>query len=325
MASTRFFRYLAPNLITLSSMIFGLVSLWSSHNGKYSLAAWMIVYAVLTDRLDGLVARAVKGTSELGMQLDSFADSLNFGVAPAFLILTYLSGRPDLPYYDRGGAHTLLFVICGGYMLCAVFRLARYNVISDDQVPTKIFFGFPTTLAGGMLASWMLVFLKYDPGSPSFGGAKVFGDAFVTPPSVWKYFPIAVAVFGYLMASRLPMPKVGMTKNKPISIILMVLMTIGYVCGFLMRYPEVLFWMPTTWVVIFLVWGQASASARAMYPPPLFPRQEPARPLTRPQEDLVDIVLDEANGGNGTASAGADTSTATGEGTGTPASAHKPE
>jgi len=295
MVSSRLFRYLAPNLITLSSMIFGLVSLWSSYNGDFPLAAWMIVYAVLTDRLDGLVARAVKGTSELGMQLDSFADSLNFGIAPAFLVLTYLSGRPDLPYYDRGAAHTLLFIVCGGYMLCAIFRLARYNVLSDDQVPTKIFFGFPTTLSGGMLAIWFLVFLKYDPHtSPGFGGAKLFGESFQTPAAVWTYFPIAVAVFGYLMASRLPMPKLGKTKNRPIGVLLLVLMTIGYACGMLMRYPELLFWMPTTWCLIFLIWGQASASARAMYPPPLFPRT-PKRPLIRPQEDLGEIVaLDES-------------------------------
>ncbi|HEY0478170.1 MAG TPA: CDP-alcohol phosphatidyltransferase family protein [Kofleriaceae bacterium] len=296
MASTRFFRYLAPNLITLSSMIFGLVSLWSSHNGHYALAAWMVIYAVLTDRLDGLVARAVKGTSELGMQLDSFADSINFGIAPAFLILTYLTGRADLPYHDRGSlAYYLLFAACGGYMLCAIFRLARYNVLSDDQVPTKIFFGFPTTLSGGMLAIWMLLFLKYDPQTtPDFGGAKLFGDSVHTPVAVWTYFPIAVVIFGYLMASRLPMPKVGMTKNKLLSVILMVLMTVGYVCGFVMRYPEVLFWMPTVWSVMFLIWGQASASARAMYPPPLFPRKpQPERALQRPQEDLVDLVLDE--------------------------------
>src|SRR5882762_8855636 len=208
MQISRVLRYLAPNLITLSSMIFGLVSLWSAHNGDAPLAAWMIIYAVLTDRLDGLVARAMKATSELGMQLDSFADFLNFGVAPAFLLLSYLSSRPDLPYGDHDSvAHTLLFVACGGYMLCAIFRLARYNVLSDDQIPTKIFFGFPTTLAGGMLAIWILLLLKYDPTAPTFGGAKLFGESLQTPLSVWTYFPIAVAVLGYLMASRLPMPK----------------------------------------------------------------------------------------------------------------------
>jgi CDP-diacylglycerol--serine O-phosphatidyltransferase len=295
MPSMQFFRYLAPNLITLSSMIFGLVSLWSSHNGDFALAGWMVVYAVLTDRLDGLVARAVKGTSEVGMQLDSFADALNFGIAPAFLILTYLTGRPDLPYHDRGSlAYILLFIVCGGYMLCAIFRLARYNVLSDDQVPTKIFFGFPTTLSGGILVIWLLLFLKYDPRtSPDFGGAKLFGDSLHTPAVVWTYFPIAVAIFGYLMASRLPMPKVGRSKNKLITVILFILMTVGYVCGMLMRYPEVLFWMPTVWVLMFLIWGQVSASARAMQPPPMFPRKEPARPLQRPQEDLMDLVLDE--------------------------------
>ena len=106
MASARFLRYLAPNVITLSSMIFGLVSLWSAHNGDFTLAGWMVIYAVLTDRLDGLVARAVKGTSELGMQLDSFADFLNFGIAPAFMTLCYLNSRSDLPY-QTGTAHSM--------------------------------------------------------------------------------------------------------------------------------------------------------------------------------------------------------------------------
>lgn len=289
---SRVLRYLAPNLITLSSMIFGLVSLWSAHNGDAPLAAWMIIYAVLTDRLDGLVARAMKATSELGMQLDSFADFLNFGVAPAYLVLVYLSSRPDLPY-QAGTAHTLLFVACGAYMLCAVFRLARYNVLTDDQIPTKMFFGFPTTLAGGLIAIWMLLFLKYDPTSEPFGGARLFGDHFQTSPDVWRYFPIGLVVMGYLMASRLPMPKVGMTKNKLVSAFLLLLVASGYACGFAMRYPEICFWMPTVWSVMFLIWGQASATARAMYPPPLFPKKAPGRPLERPQEDLADIVLDE--------------------------------
>jgi CDP-diacylglycerol--serine O-phosphatidyltransferase len=289
-------RYLAPNLITLSSMIFGLVSLWSAHDGDPALAAWMIIYAVLTDRIDGLVARALKATSELGMQLDSFADFLNFGVAPAYLVLTYLSGREGLPFHT-GAAHYLLFAACGAYMLCAVFRLARYNVLSDDQVPTKMFFGFPTTLTGGLIAIWFLVFLKYDPtltSEQAFGGAKLFGDIH-TPLGVWKYFPLALVVGGYLMASRLPMPKGGMTKNKVVSVGLLAFMAFGYVCGFLQVYPEACFWMPTVWSVGFLIWGQASPSARAMYPPPLFGSREPAKPLARPQEDMEDIVLDESH------------------------------
>jgi CDP-diacylglycerol--serine O-phosphatidyltransferase len=299
--ATRALRYLAPNLMTLSSMIFGLVSLWSAHQGDAPLAAWMIIYAVLTDRLDGLAARALKATSELGMQLDSFADFLNFGVAPAYLVLVYLAGRPDLPF-QSGTGHTLLFIASGGYMLCAVFRLARYNVLSDDSTPTKMFFGFPTTLAGGLIAIWMLLLLKYDPmyaGDNAFGGTKLFdklfGDSFQTPLAAWKYFPIALAVGGYLMASRLPMPKVGMTRNKAVSVVLLTLVALGYVCGFAMRYPEICFWMPTVWTLAFLIWGQASARARAMYPPPLFKFSDDAaaEPKERPQEDLVDIVLDE--------------------------------
>src|SRR3954470_815813 len=104
---SRGLRYMAPNIITLSSMVFGLISLYSAHNHNAPLAAWMIIYAVLTDRLDGLVARALKATSELGMQLDSFADMLNFGIAPAYLVLVYLPSRVD--YYADGTGHTLLF------------------------------------------------------------------------------------------------------------------------------------------------------------------------------------------------------------------------
>jgi CDP-diacylglycerol--serine O-phosphatidyltransferase len=283
---------MAPNVITLSSMVFGLVSLWSSHRGNYPLAAWLIIYAVLTDRLDGLVARAMKATSELGMQLDSFADFLNFGIAPAYLILTYIPQRE--PYYADGTGEVLLVIACSAYMLCAVFRLARYNVLSDDKVPTKMFFGFPTTLSGGLLAIWILLFLKYDPTVETFGGAKLFGDSFVTPVTVWRWLPIPMVILGYLMASRLPMPKVGMTKNKAVSVGLFICLTAGYVCGFAMHYPELCFWMPTAWALAFLIWGQASAKARAMYPPPLFPRKTVGADKSRPQEDLEDIVLDEA-------------------------------
>src|SRR5436190_24400420 len=103
-------------------MIFGLVSLWAASQGNASLSAWMIIYAVLTDRIDGLVARALKATSELGMHLDSFADMLNFGVAPAFLVLSYVPSRVE--YHQSGVGHFLIFAACGAYMLCPVSRPA---------------------------------------------------------------------------------------------------------------------------------------------------------------------------------------------------------
>jgi hypothetical protein len=90
------------------------------------------------------------------------------------------------------------------------------------------------------------------------------------------------------------MPKVGMTKNKLVSAGLLTLVVSGYICGFAMVFPESCFWMPTGWCIIFLIWGQASAKARAMYPPPLFPKKDPVKALIRPQADIEDIVLDEA-------------------------------
>jgi CDP-diacylglycerol---serine O-phosphatidyltransferase len=269
--SRRWIRYLAPNAITATSMMFGMVSLWSAHRGDYSLAAWMIIYAVMTDRLDGVVARFLKATSDLGVQLDSFADFLNFGVAPAFLVFCYLTHRPDLPYFDAGWPRVLLMATCGIWVLSAVFRLARYNITSDENVPTTIFFGVPTTLAGGLVAIWFLVLLKYDPSYPPFGGPRVFG-AFVTPLSIWTYFPFGLVVGAYLMSSSLPMPKVGLARNRLVTAFVLANVATGYIAGFAMTIPDVTAWMPSAWLVAFLIWGQLSSSAKALRPPMLFPR-----------------------------------------------------
>ncbi|MEZ4358804.1 MAG: CDP-alcohol phosphatidyltransferase family protein [Kofleriaceae bacterium] len=284
--TTRRIRYLAPNAITAASMMFGMVSLWSAHQHNYSLAAWMIIYAVLTDRLDGVVARLLKATSDLGVQLDSFADFLNFGVAPAFLSFSYLSERRDLPYFEPGWPRFALMATCGGWVLSAVFRLARYNITSDEKVPTKIFFGIPTTLAGGLMAIWFLVFLKYDPGYREFGGPKLLGD-FVTPLAVWRYLPLALIVGAYLMASTLPMPKVGRTRSKALTVFVAANLLLGYVASFAMVLPDLTAWLPSAWIIIFLIWGQFFPSARALRPPPLFPRTDGGIKI-RHQEDLGD-------------------------------------
>jgi CDP-diacylglycerol---serine O-phosphatidyltransferase len=284
----RALRYLAPNAITTASLVFGLVSLVASHKGHWDLAGWMIVYATLTDRLDGFVARAVKGTSELGVQLDSFADMLNFGVAPAFLVFTFLDGHPVLDF-DDGARRVLLIAACIAWVLAAVFRLARFNVISEEGVPTKIFFGVPTTLAGGVLITWFLAMLKYASPEVALGHA-VGGSKLVdvtTPLGAWQWLPVAMLVGAFLMASSLRMLKIGSSQKWAAAIFVGVNVAAGYILGFLQLYPEYLVWPPTLWIVVFLIWGQTSAKARQFHPPRLFPPEHDEQVRMRPQEDLA--------------------------------------
>lgn len=269
-------RYLAPNLITLTSLVFGMVSIASAHRGDWRLAGWLIIYAVLCDRLDGLVARRLRATSELGVQLDSFADFLNFGVAPAFLVYSFLTspalvgGTLDLPF-DHGVGRIYLFAACVVWVLAAVFRLARFNVNTDENVPTRIYFGVPTTLAGGLLAIWFLAFLKYFGPGDTFGGPKLFGDSLITPRTVWLVLPGAMIVGAYLMASSLRMLKISTAESKAITYFLLINVAVGYVLGFAQMFPEYLVWMPSAWIVVFLIWGRLAEEARGLKPPPLFP------------------------------------------------------
>ncbi len=274
--SIRSIRYLAPNLITGMSLLFGITSIAASYHHNWDLAGWMIIYATLCDRLDGLVARYLRATSELGMQLDSLADFLNFGLAPPFLIYAYLCARPDLPF-DDGWERPYLLAACGLWTLAAAFRLARFNIQSDDKVPTKVYFGIPTTLAGGMVAIWFLVFLKYSAPGPTFGGPKVLGG-WLTPRGVWFWMPAVLAAGGLLMASTVRMPKVGKASNRAGTAFVLVMVLFGYFCGFARLLPELMAIQPTVWVITFLIVGQFSDRLKNLEPPPLFPRRPGSEP-----------------------------------------------
>lgn len=292
MEKMRALRYLAPNLLTTANLVFGMLSLRASVEGRYVEAAWFIIYAVLTDRLDGFVARLVRGTSELGVQLDSFADSLNFGIAPAVLFYASLRSQPELPFGD-GLAHWMLLASCTVWVLSATFRLARYNISTAETDYPKIFFGVPTTLVGGVVVTWYLALLKYTPeGAPmfqgEFGGAMFFGGV-ETPVGVWRLFPVVLFVGAFLMASTLRMPKLGLLNSRSANIFIFSNVFAGYACGFLQLFPEYMVWPPTLWLVVFLIWGALSPSARRMKPPPIFPEteHEPGSEPIRPEDDML--------------------------------------
>lgn len=115
-------RTLAPNLVTLLALCAGLTAIRMAFENRYALALAAIVFAAILDGLDGRLARFLKGTSRFGAELDSLADFVNFGVAPALIV--YFWGLHDLK--SAGWIAAMVFAICAG------LRLARFNVMSVD-------------------------------------------------------------------------------------------------------------------------------------------------------------------------------------------------
>jgi CDP-diacylglycerol---serine O-phosphatidyltransferase len=115
-------RTLIPNLITLLSLCLGLTAIRMAFEDKLELAITAIVVAALLDGIDGRIARFLQSTSRFGAQLDSLADFVNFGVAPALIL--YFWGLNSLR--SVGWIAALVFSIC------MALRLARFNVMLDD-------------------------------------------------------------------------------------------------------------------------------------------------------------------------------------------------
>ncbi len=278
MVAVRTLRYLAPNLVTSAGMIFGLLSLVASFEGRFVDAGWLIIWAVLLDRLDGFVARTLKATSSFGVQMDSFADAINFGVAPAVLIYTTLTAVPELGL-GGGAGRVLLMVACALWVLANVFRLAKFNVLSEQE-DSPMFYGVPTTLAAGTLVIWYLVFIGHSPLAAATGqldalrGPRLLSEV-VLPMSVWGYMPAAMLVGAFLMASNLPTPKLGRMHSKALWIFVLTNVLIGFACGFARILPEYMALMPSSWLLVSLVWGQLSRDARALPPPSFLPSEPP--------------------------------------------------
>src|SRR4051812_45355900 len=144
--------FLLPNMITLSSIFCGFdsmrVSASATHEDDYYLAALLIVFAMFFDMLDGRVARATKTQSAFGLQIDSLADVLSFGAAPAMLVYKWTLHRLDTGRVPVG------LVVAFVFVACAAIRLARFNVIAmSEQKPSKNFVGLPTPAGAGILVS----------------------------------------------------------------------------------------------------------------------------------------------------------------------------
>jgi CDP-diacylglycerol--serine O-phosphatidyltransferase len=172
--------YLLPHLVTTAGIFFGFWAIVHAFTGKADLSALGIVLAALCDAIDGRVARLARTTSRFGVEYDSIADTVSFGVAPA--MLAFSAG--NLQQLGRAG-----FVMAFLFTACAALRLARFNVAPSRYKGR--FEGMPSPAAAGVVATtqWFVSFLREH-------------DIQVTAPE-WVIAG-GVAVLGLLMVSSIP-------------------------------------------------------------------------------------------------------------------------
>lgn len=141
--------YLA-NFLSGLSLAGGFFSVIFSLKNHFTYASWAIILSVIFDGLDGQIARRNPVPSEFGKELDSLVDVVSFGIAPS--ILGYIFVYRNFSYV----AISVLFI----YLVCSVTRLAEYNITAKEKL-ANYFYGLPTTVSGGILASFILIYRKY--------------------------------------------------------------------------------------------------------------------------------------------------------------------
>jgi CDP-diacylglycerol--serine O-phosphatidyltransferase len=209
-------RTLVPNMVTLLALCAGLSAIRMAFEQKVELALYLIVFAAILDGIDGRLARALKGTSRFGAELDSLADFVNFGVAPALIL--YFWGLHDLR--SLGWIAALVFAICAG------LRLARFNVMAEDPDRPlwagNFFTGMPAP--AGAMTVLLPIYVNF------LGLPRV---SF----TIWFTFLYTLAI-AFLMVSRLPVfsgKRVG--KRVPPEMVMPVVVIVVLFFALLISFP----------------------------------------------------------------------------------------
>ena len=142
--------YILPNLFTASSIFVGVISIVEASKGHFILASWLVLLALVFDGLDGRVARMTNTTSQFGVEFDSLADIISFGIAPAMLLYFFVGHE-----FGRFG-----ILVSALYVIFGAIRLARFN-ISTAKTDPNVFIGLPIPTAAVFLSMWVLLFNKY--------------------------------------------------------------------------------------------------------------------------------------------------------------------
>jgi CDP-diacylglycerol--serine O-phosphatidyltransferase len=180
-----------PNLITSLNLAAGFIAIIFALDGNLTMASWLILAAIIFDFLDGFSARLLKAYSPLGKELDSLADIVSFGVAPAVIIYRLLCTVSDVTISDTVGILQLIVLLSPVIMpVCAGLRLAKFN---NDETQKTSFKGLPTPANALAVISIIIAGEYSDAGSITY----LTGSS---PALI-----IFTAILSVLMVTRIPM------------------------------------------------------------------------------------------------------------------------
>ncbi len=208
------FNRIFPNILTLLALCAGLTAIRYGMSGEWGKAVIALVIAGMLDGVDGRVARLLRSTSKFGAELDSLADAISFGVAPAMLMYQWA----------MSGAGGIGWALCLLHAVCCVLRLARFNtMVGQPELPAwahNYFTGVPAPGGAGLTILPLIFWLYSD--------IEVFREPYVVGAFLF--------VSSVLMVSRVPVYSGKHIRLKPF-MVLPLMILIGVMAGFLVTDP----------------------------------------------------------------------------------------
>jgi CDP-diacylglycerol--serine O-phosphatidyltransferase len=226
--------YIMPSLFTCGNISCGFLSVISSINGNFTKAAWLLIFAIAFDMMDGRIARLTKTTSEFGVHLDSLSDLTSFGIAPSIMIY-------QLVLNSMGKVGKSIAVL---FILCSALRLAKFNVRANDKEVHSFFIGLPTPASAGLLISFVLSYELFvaDPGqSLTF---KTIPILMKSMPVFFKIMPVVVVLLSLLMVSNvhyISFKKMEFSKPKVFRLLILMVLLVWLIVTFPQNIIFILF------------------------------------------------------------------------------------
>ncbi|WP_299549353.1 CDP-diacylglycerol--serine O-phosphatidyltransferase [uncultured Helicobacter sp.] len=226
--------YILPNLFTGASIYLAILAISYAFMGRFSLACWLVILCLIFDGLDGRVARLTGTTSKFGVEFDSLADVVAFGVAPAMILFIYTGF-----HYGKFGV-----VVAGLYVVFGAIRLARFNVTTNNNEP-NVFIGLPIPAAAVFVVSWLLFEIHLSHMHLDYSN------------DILLFLMIASLAVSLLMVSNIRYPSFKKINLKKFSF--------GKIIVVLMLFLAILFIYPIFTIVIFISLYVCFGPIRATY------------------------------------------------------------